>query len=372
MMKLFAACASLFFCVGAYAAELGSQAKQSFVVASSLKLRADPSESGKVLGKLAINTPVTVKQQSGVFVEVVVPSGKVGWVAAAMLAPDRLTVGGAKQKANAAATPAEALSWWQRAAAVDDENFDVLAALQKAYCAAGDVKQCARVEARIAVLKQRGKMLGVVNGHIEWVELNEPAGADLTRFGLDDKTTAWVLPVRGTAMRVAANKPVETVRNECGGTSGVDVPTSVHDGLLAMTDEPPPSWLVATTAMPDAKAKAIEKRARRHCRAIKGEACTVVVATSAGIGAAATVSWQLPAEAEGDDGPRNSETVVLYYDVNDTESEVEKRSGDWTIAAVRNVDRDDAPELLLEGCSRVVLKRNGTEVLSTTNRCCGC
>src|SRR5687767_9320315 len=122
---------ALVLAAGALAAET------RYVQASTLNLRAAPSADAKVLGRLAIGSPLEVLEAGAApFVRVRVANGREGWVDGTFLAAAALTAGDALARAKGARDPAERLSWAQRAAAIRSDAT-TLAELEASYRATG-------------------------------------------------------------------------------------------------------------------------------------------------------------------------------------------------------------------------------------------
>lgn len=117
----------------------------AWVRASTLNVRASPDATGALVGRLPVNTRVAVFDRQGDWVRVAGPSGEQGFCLAQFLADAPLTLDAARSGALAATTPAERLSWWQRAAALAPTDVDVLTGLEAAYREVGEPERAAWV-----------------------------------------------------------------------------------------------------------------------------------------------------------------------------------------------------------------------------------
>jgi hypothetical protein len=208
-------------------------ASPQFVQASSLKLRAGPSASAKVVGTLTINSPVEVLTTTGEFAQVRVSNGSEGWVSTSFLAPERLTLAAAQS--HAVAEPDAALSWLQRAAAIAPQDRQVLQALAAAYRAAGQSAAAAHVDAQLTWPHQ---VFLVARSHrwrtigdgivVQWSMSAAPwtdhmlTTAERAQRGIPDEGW-WVLPDVGEPVPATLRDVWAGYHNACAGTEVVEV-----------------------------------------------------------------------------------------------------------------------------------------------------
>jgi len=253
----------------------------AYVVASELRVRATPSTSGKVLGTLSINSPVTTKGADAGFVRIAAGSGTEGYVAEAFLRPTALTLAEALQQARSTSD----LSWWQRAAAIDPSSRDALQGLEAAYRAAGRTREADRVAQQLAwphevLLVARSRRVDSFDTHdvaiVQWVVNGESGDGQVL------STEAWtskgipatwtVLPDIGPPVEATVREVWAGVHNECSGTYVIEVVLDVplpegRRPLAAARGTAPASWALDSAAPPMARAAAlavVEKQASTH------------------------------------------------------------------------------------------------------------
>lgn len=252
----------------------------AYVVASELRVRATPSASGKVLGTLSINAPVTTQGTADGFVHITTGSGTEGYVAEAFLGPTPLTLDEALTRARSTSD----LSWWQRAAALDTSSREALAGLEAAYRAAGRAAEAERVKQQLAwphevLIAARSRRLRSFDAHdVMVVQFRVNSGADggllskavWTAKGIPE---TWAVlpdigaPVQGTVREVWAG-----AHNECSGTDVIEVVLDVplpegRRPLAASRGAVPASWSTDGPAptTPRAAAEAVvEKEGKKH------------------------------------------------------------------------------------------------------------
>lgn len=338
-----------------------------FVQASTALLRGAPTTTAKVTGRLQINSPLSVLSRREGFVEVRVRNGRVGWLDERLIAPEPLTRAAAISLARGATKPEDALTWWQRAAALDGNDVEVLQSLSEAYAKLGNDAD-ASVMASLAQYR-RTRVFPVIssaNGEnaIELVRRSYdkplPNGplprSEWAKLGLSLDRPLWVLPNGSAAVPGTVREVRVTTWNECGGELGfdavIDVSLPVGERAVAVTfGELPEGWKRRPT-----------------------------------VGVSAT---ELPAELVAKDGTRyrfvartdpDSERDIEHDSVIATWPEAKKtRSAKLWLPSrarsvtVRDVLGDAQPEFVVQtDCQTIIFSRAGAELNLTQMRCCGC
>ncbi|MEQ1504359.1 MAG: SH3 domain-containing protein [Myxococcota bacterium] len=363
-------------------------AETRYVQASTLNLRAGPASSSAVTGRLTIGSPVTVVASGAApFVRVRTGNGKEGWVDGTFLGPSALSAAEASARSSAATTPADRLTWAQRAAAIDADDV-TLRALEAAYRAAGDAAAADRVASE---RRWPGSIrLAAAAGRIEIEWPSDGAGpstaagdvpvplSDLRRLtGLDPAARWWMLPSRGPAVQVSVASAAYTVWNECGGTSGLVLRFGpAPDGAtpIAFTaGAPPASW--SATPLPPTVPEATAKAAADALAATRGWTAPVVSTVALPDGWFVRVSHEGPSDP--DDGDLRVFTVVdlavgaAAAVVHEEELRSYGEPDRPTVA--RDVDGDGTAEIVwLTGCYSAVSDRAGARRAQSEDRCCGC
>ncbi|MGV3620647.1 MAG: SH3 domain-containing protein [Archangium sp.] len=345
----------------------GGSETEVFVQASTALLRAGPMPTAKVRGRLQINTPVSVLARRDGFVEVRVRNGRVGWLDERLVAARPLTSTAAIEAARGAATPEDALTWWQRAAALDGNDVAVLQSLAEAYAKVGNQADAAAM-ASLAQYRST-RVFPIVwssdnENAIELVRLSYekplPNGplprSEWAKLGLSLDRPLWVLPSGSAAVPGTVREVRVTTWNECGDDIGfdaiIDVELPAGERAVAATfGERPEGWK------------------RRPARA--------------------ATSMSLPAELVTKDGTRyrfvartdpDSERDIEHDSVVATWSEAKKtRSAKLWLPSrarsvtVRDVLGDAQPEFIVQtSCQTLIFSASGETLNLTQMRCCGC
>ncbi|TNE90826.1 MAG: SH3 domain-containing protein [Deltaproteobacteria bacterium] len=124
-----------------------ADASTLYVQASTLNVREEPD--GAIVGKLRINTAVTVITEQGDYLVIEGPDGVKGVVPFAYLSIEPLTLAEALSQAEAATDPAAKKSWAERAAALDPRDPRALELLAASHGAAGDGATAEALRARL-------------------------------------------------------------------------------------------------------------------------------------------------------------------------------------------------------------------------------
>jgi hypothetical protein len=133
---------------------------ERYVHSSSLNLRVSAAADSEVVAKLPINTAVRIAGGEGPILEVVVAGpeffkGLRGYVAVEFLGDKPLVFEEVRKQAEAAADPAEALSLWQRAWALNQGDAEAGDRLLKAYEAAGRAKAAKWWKKKVAKARKK-------------------------------------------------------------------------------------------------------------------------------------------------------------------------------------------------------------------------
>jgi hypothetical protein len=228
----------------------------AYVVASELRVRATPSATGKVLGTLSINSPVTTRGGDGDFVRIAAGSGTEGYVAEAFLRRTALTLDEALTQARTTSD----LSWWQRAAALDPSSRDALHGLEAAYRSAGRTAEADRVAQQLAwphevLIVARSRRVETFGKHdvavVQWLangDSHEGRTLPAEDWGAMGIPAQWtVLPDQGAPVSATVREVWAGSHNECSGTFVVEVVLDVPlpEGrvpLAASRGSVPASW----------------------------------------------------------------------------------------------------------------------------------
>jgi SH3-like domain-containing protein len=371
-----------------------------FVRASRLNLRAEPDKAARSLGRLDINSPIEPVESRDGWVKVRTRNGKEGWLSQDFIGEERLTVAAATASAQAAANPEEALSWWQRAAAIEPMDPTVLTGLAAAYRATGDEGTATRVERQLGWPQT---MFPVTTGfgegpHVEWSTSVDYEGfdwdadrtiarADWAKHGVRADESWSVLPDAGPAVAATVKGVRYALLNECGGTLGivVDLDFALPDGRTAVAaarGAAPPSWREPGPAPVVGKEVALE--------ALKAEATRRGYRESApyrGLGVApdgdgwvGRAAWLPPGTTEDEDGVwwPDLDGIDVRVDASGALTVVEELKGLGSLGirlpiARRDLLGDGAIETVWSsGCDEAVTRPDGTQIATTEFRCCGC
>lgn len=359
-----------------------------YVLASSLNLRAAPG--GAIVGKLDINAPVRLLAVEGEHARVRAANGREGTVPAEFLAAEPLTLAEALSRHAGATSPAERLSWAQRAAAIDERARPALEALAAAYREAGDAAQAEAVERRLswpddlllagAWPVRAGELLrlewGLADSGLGW-ETEELPESELARRGLVLGGPVWVLPDRGPALRGEIAGLMRTLFNECGGTMGhvllarVELPPGARPIAFSVR-VPPESW---SRTHPERDLDAAVE-AVREVIAPRRLPDAQLHAAAYGDG----VRVRVAANLAGPEDEMQSWTL-LDFDVEPggVVRPVEERSGEASFTGYlypsvgRDIDGDGRGDLVLEGlCMQVLIDADGVTRRTSESLCCGC
>jgi hypothetical protein len=343
-------------------------ADKMYVQASTLNLRASPDANGAVRASLPINTAVEVLAVQGALSRVRA-NGQEGWVTGEFLAAQPLTVEAAM--AQAAARPADKLSWLQRAAAIRPDAA-VLAALEAEYRARGDTAAADKV-ARQRKWPSRVFLVASANGEL-WISLSPEPGDQqghavseedfVQRFGFSPRAQGWVLPSHGPAVRAQLDGARVDGVGYCGNdwetvaTLKVELPGSAQALAFTPDAEPPASWRkgVAEPGVPEAKAR---------------EVAMAQLAKSPAVGRSETRLWPTP------DGWLVSVSKFLDSKLVRTSLLVSaggtREISDWTfpLLAARDVSGDGSSELVMgDDCERWAQSLDGERLSYVSGLCC--
>jgi hypothetical protein len=358
-----------------------------YIQASTLKLRAAPSATGKVRGRLAINSPLEVLEEKDGFTRVRVGNGKEGWVGSRFLGEAPVTVEQARERAGKTVAPKERLSWLQRAAALEPTSLEVLGELQAAYELNENKRASLMVEKLMKKLKvveaaSKGTLLATYRDGLEWRHADDEGfieglvpRAKWAEHGLIPEAELWALPKDGPAARVEPTALRREVWNECGGDNGLTVDLGAPY-VLAHLGKPPGSWARAPTPWSDADRATLEARVRKErCKADWD--CQLYTVANKGHGAYVRVlnEREIPDDdmyefsvvdirATAPDG-----ALKKVYGL-DTQGYI---LGEPVPVALRDVVGDDAPEVIFQDdCSSSVRTVEGHALFNGAFRCCGC
>ncbi|MEZ4320544.1 MAG: SH3 domain-containing protein [Myxococcota bacterium] len=361
--------------------------KPAYVRASSLNLRAKPVPTGEKLGTLTVNSPLDVTELTDGWAQVAVRNGKTGWVSAEFLASAPLTAEEARSNAASAATPADALSWWQRAAALDP-SVEVLEGLAAAYEAAGKSDQAERVRAQ---LRWPARMLFVHQDSHDDSASDKPraraiwkVGYELGRhgpisrdrweaYGLLADEEWWLLPAEGPAIRTkVVGFGIDTF-NECAGDDWLAVELEMPAGfepVLAHRGAPPASW-----AEPGPKPSLSRADAEAQLRALaakhgKPDILTLVADGDAWV---ASAHWETGEYGElGSPLLRGLKTRIGSGAAPEVEL-LDLHSYVDPLRAIRDISGDGVPDhVYAEYCESWVDDAKGETLARTAYACCGC
>ncbi len=369
-----------------------------YVLASSLNLRETPDRSGEKLGTLTVNSPLEILEEKTVdgdaWVRVRVRNGTEGWVVRSFLADAPLTAEVARENAETAALKGEkdeAVSWWQRAAAIDDAPA-MLEGLATAYEAAGQTAAAARVRSQ---LQWPATTLFLRPG---WSEREDeilaywrvawdvgPEG-DIPRsqwasMGLDVEESWWLLPPEGPAVQTEVVGFQRGIHNECAGDEWVSVTLKVPASLqsdhpdewpvLAHRGDPPKSWTTAIPGSRPTRASA-EALVKEDAQATRGASDDVQVRlTPTESGWTGSVFWPTGEYNELGGAILNVASVEVGQDV--VLGKVEQTAEVVPLSAVRDVTGDgEVEQVYTSACESYVLDADGQRRASTPFGCCGC
>ncbi|MCP4806773.1 MAG: SH3 domain-containing protein [Proteobacteria bacterium] len=359
-----------------------------YVTASVLKLREEAD--GKVMGRLAINSPVIVIEEGEHWTHVRVANGKEGWVGTPYLGDAPLTAEQARGRAKA--EPDNRLEWLQRAAAIQSDR-PTLSALAAEYRALGENDRAAIVEKQLGwnpdllavttVWSVKGEGIQVQWRPHDWETEDGKHGtltaAELQAEGLHVGRAWWVLPNGGPAFEAKLKRAEHIVTNECAGTSAITLflEGALPEGekaIAATMKTPPDSW--NTTLTTGISREEAEKRAwaavgtdptsDQHSGELSlvpttdGWFARIVTDTSDD-----TVDWF----------ERQGRMVDVRLSRNRTET-LRDESMDLMeaqgVIGHRDLDGDGQPELILGGCSTAFLDGTDSILFETDWECCGC
>lgn len=377
------------------AASTPSKDAVRYVVASTLKLRGAPQAGARVLGRLAINSPLIAGSSSGNFTAVEVANGKQGWVASAYLEAEPVTKAAALERAKSP-DPALRLSWLQRAAAVAPFDLGVLEALEAAYEAAGKKSgavSVARLRARLAVGLRPIRHADRPALHVEW-EILSTGGARPPReipkekwqaYGVPPDARFWILTERGPAVPARVEAVNGRLLNECGGVYGIllrlDPETPLPEGALpiltAFGPEAPAGWIEDWTppSVPADAAVRAESLVAAAAKDAQAGPLRASVVTDGQGGALVRVIGDLPSKETEIFQP------VLAWDLQVPAQgaarllrPAQRYNGFFdTWLAARDVDGDGRVDVLADDrCSTTVYDPEGERLARTFERCCGC
>jgi hypothetical protein len=361
-----------------------------YVLASSLNLRVAPDASAGKKGTLTVNSPLEVLEQKDDWARVRARNGTEGWVVGTYLSDRPLHVDQARAEAAKAAGEGDAhlaVSWWQRAAAIDDAP-EVLEGLAAAYEAAGQTAAAAQVRSQ---LQWPARMLFLRPG---WGEADDEVraiwrvafdvGGDgpiprskWASMGLDPEEPWWVLPAEGPAIPAEVTGFARGSYNECAGDAWVSVTLKLADAgqaeqaVLAHRGDPPESW---TTSIPGsrptrASALALVKEDARSLLKAPESVNARLVATEGGW--MGSVWWETGEYTELGAPVLKLASVEVAQDV--VLGEPRETGKVPILAAVRDVTGDGAVEQVFSGsCEAYVLDVDGKVRARTPYGCCGC
>lgn len=364
------------------------------VIASSLKLREEPSAKARVRGRLSINTPLELVGTSGDFAEVLTRNGKRGFVAKAYLDTHPVTKAAALERAKGD----ETLSWLQRAAAVAPYDAEVLRKLADAYLEAGRGKSAAMVGRILERLQTR--FWAIPEGDsitVQW-RIQYPEGDFRSREvpkslwpreGLDPKTPFWVLPSHGPAVAARATRAEWSVVNECGASAGFVVTLELESALakgarpfLAAVGARPEGWGDAgpPTGEPEMASKAKKaalELAKSHSDYAPIEDPSFPQVSALSIG---EHRYWTRVVIPTQEGPDAIFQPYLAFDIEVADGKAsfmappEAYDGPYpTPVALRDVDGDGRPDRALrDGCWARVLDERGEQIAASEYACCGC
>ena len=354
-----------------------------FVHASSLNVRAAPEASAALRGTLSINSEVAVLATKPEWAQVRVSNGTEGWVAAKFLAAERLTAVVASENARNADTAAEAVSWAQRAAAIDGSR-EVLEQLREAYAKAGDADAAETVGTQLAWPHRLLPVTGTADGiRVEWeVGYGMNAGPipenRWMAHGLDPSETWWLLPDVGPAVQARVARFAVEPFNECAGDDvrfvelePVEPLPEGRFAVVASRGAPPAVWREAGDAPALSHAEALERVGRFASERAAAEDVQFQLGPS-GKGWRGFVSWS--------SGEYNELGASIYdrVEVRVVDGEVVEGDRDQTTEReTLHTERDvtgngHLERVLTDGCTTWVLDDEGHLVKGTGYRCCGC
>lgn len=367
----------------------------AWVTASQLNVRAEPSKEAKLLVRLRINSKVAVLEQPGPeWTKVELGDKRVGFVASAMLAKEKLTAQRALSEAKAAPDLAQRLAWLERAAAIEPGR-ETLKALAEAVRASGDEKRAALLESRLPWPDDLfvSPDFDPKAVHVEWpgpLPANAPkrpgseVPVELAMLGVKNDEPWWVLPSRGRAVKAKAKSAVYRVLNECGGEYGVwltldaKLPTGEVPVAIARRAVPPAGW---DQELPAVDLAAAKKLARAQLDALGAPQNAELAAGADLDGAALVRAWWLPKEEEKKEWFEQRNDVVELRVEHGAASVKGRKRGTYmppnALVVRRDIDGDGKPDLVLHDrcCGRVAddgADLDGPARTQTTSRCCGC
>ncbi|MCO4745869.1 MAG: SH3 domain-containing protein [Proteobacteria bacterium] len=375
-------------------AEAKADASLRYVLASRLNLREEPG--GTKVGRLKINSPVTILEEDGENVKIRVQNGKEGWVPMSFLVPEPIHIPGALEKAKAAATAKERLAWTQRASALDFRHRGALEALAAAYRESGDAETAARIDSQLEwpdniLLAGDHTSAGQSPIVLEWgtvpwesyeqmraddeMEDRDLSAAEMRSRGVNVGDPVWVLPNAGPAVQGKVQGMRMQLFNECGGTFGyvlivnAELPSDQH-AIAYTIEDAPKSWKQPAPSRDTAAAEAAVRKLLP-----KGPAYAFHAAAYAD-GVRVRVGWEKVSEEE--DMPMWSiRDYQVYRDGKAAEvgrmDDVYSYIGYSYPAAGRDIDGDGRLDMILEGeCMAVLQDADGVTRASSEMLCCGC
>ena len=393
----------LWMALGASFISVPAQTKESstrkYVLASTLKIRQAPSSTAKVLGRLRINYPVTVLGQEKEFARVRVLNGTEGWIGKDFLGPNRLDINSVLQRAASLKDPKEQLTWLQRAAAIEPKNVEVLKRLKKAYRNTKNKRAARMVQGHLNNLKIKwlpmavSRYFEVMRPEKEarevWVEwkavmdhLLKPGilkPSQWAELGIKPSDQFWVLMSEGVAVKA---KPVAVrgkIWNSCGEIAGYEIKLDVKHRpgvhpLIAVRGKPPESWSHPPVASRLSKQK-IKTLARRYARkrGISKKAKLSVAAH--GKGGMAVLVEKVP--DDNSVSGEASKVTQVAFDARGKRINVRRWKNDSAnphlLLGYRDVTGNgELDEVSTDSCSVYVKLPNGTELVPSSSRCCGC
>lgn len=353
-----------------------------YVQASTLNLREEPTATGRKLGSLTVNSPLEVLERRDGWLRVRVGNGREGWVADAFTGPEPLTAATAVANAGTG-TPAERLSWWQRAAVLDGSR-PTLEGLAAAYEAVGDSTQAARIREQlawpVALFLPSESFTETPALRVEWhasYDLGRAHVVPRARWaghGIDPDEVWWVLPASGPAVEARVKAVVVEEINECGGEQArlveLDAPGLQGRAVAMHRGAPPASWREPAPRPPVDEATARQSAdalARDRARGADVH-LSLVPTADAWVGTAWWATGEID-ELGGDvaagigirvDGA-GARAEALEAFVRHETLAVRDLRGDGTLLQVRS-----------DGCATLALTMEGDVVEETANTCCGC
>jgi hypothetical protein len=327
-----------------------------YVQATTLNLRSAPASDAAVQVALPINARVTQIGSRDAFAQVTTASGRVGWVAGAFLADTPLTAELARQRTAEAATPAERLSWAERAVAVRPDPA-ALTALEQAQRAAGDAEGATRTAS-----ERRWPSAILPSSHgleASWVGPTVTTEGPLSaramdHLGLDTTAPWWALLDAGPPVRLRLDLAMvgaldcEGPKKAVGLTFAGEIPEG-RRAVAVVRGEPLPTWSTEPPPPPVPRQRAVDAASATAERRGWASPDVGIAPLPDGWLVRVVRSQELPIPS---DYPiHRVEVVELHVGVTDV---TERRA--WTTETIHGVDRqpiavrdvsgDGVPELI--------------------------